>query len=151
LTRLKTILLVCLFSLCLFWAATPGICEAADTIQVQEEQIRTLLQNSTRLSQINEILQLNSTDSQKALATALSELKASKEELAALKAELAALRKALEEMTLYSKKQEDLIAKINQSFEIYSKETKARIKSLERKNTLLEIVAGAAVIYAAVK
>jgi hypothetical protein len=128
LTR-RLLLSMCLC--CFLVLAWGGTCLAAEAWEVKEQEVRTLLQNSTRLKEINTILQLNSTDTQKLLLKALDDLKASREELAAQKEAYKKLQADLEKATLYSKNQEDLIAKVNQSFEAYSKETNAKIRKLE--------------------
>jgi hypothetical protein len=75
----------------------------------------------------------------------LEDLKKSKEELIVLKEQLAKLQKDLEAATLYSKSQEELIARVNESFEKYSKETKAKINSLKFESTLWKVIGGVAV------
>lgn len=139
-----------LCSLLLLCLLLPSVTVSAATVTATEQELRTLLQNSTRLKEISEVLQLNSTESQRELARALEELRISKEELAALKQELTKLKDDLARATALSRNQEDLIRKTNVLFEQYSREMKAKVKRAEI-NGWVKALAGIGVGYFAAR
>ena len=114
----------------------------ASTYQATEQEMQTLRQNSQRLAEINSILQLNSTDSQKTLLQVSKELSESKAELITLKQELATLQATLLTARNLSQSQQELLAKTNESFQTYSKEMNSKINSLRRDRTTWEVIAG---------
>lgn len=103
------------------------------------------MSNSQRLSEINAILQTNSTDSQQQLIQVEKELRASREELRLLKAELGKLKSDLQTAKNLSQSQADLLTKINESFKAYSKEQKAiqsKLKLERNASILIAILVG---------
>lgn len=128
----------------------PTVCLAA-TYQVTEQEIQTLQQNSQRLSEINAILQLDSTASQKTLLQVSAELKASQAELQTLKQELERLQTALLLAKNLSQNQQDLLSQTNESFRQYSQEQKKIQSQLRTEKTWWMIVAGVAGYFAVTK
>lgn len=146
--KLKAISSILVFCLVVSLSATSW---AATALEVKEAEVRQLLQNSMRQTEIIRILKMNSSEAKQNL------LKVT-EELHQLKQELNELKKAHEQLTIsynkmmnYSQNQEDSLKKINESFEAYSKETKSKIKNLELQRTGLLVVVGALVIKAFIK
>lgn len=138
--------------LCCLLVLLPGTCSAAETtLEAKELHIRQLLANSIRQEEITSILMMNSTEAQQLLLKTTAELQALKKELEELRQTHQQLTESYNKMMLLSQKQGESLKKINESFETYSKEVKAKINQLERKNKLLEIVAGAALVYSAMK
>ena len=136
--------------LCLLLLATPVICSAA-TVSSTEEEIRSLLTISLEWKQINETLQLNSSDLQKKHVATLQELNAVRQELDALKLSHEKRLKSEQEAIALSGAQQSLISKTNVLFEKYSKEMKSKVHRLETENTILKIVIGAGTAYLAGK
>lgn len=124
---------------------------SAATYQVTEQEIRQLEINSQRLSEINAILQLGSTESQKTLLKVSAELKASQEELQTLKAELQRLQDSLQIAKSLSQSQQDLLTQTNESFRQYANEQKKAQARLKTERTRWIIVAGVAVGAAVIK
>lgn len=141
---LLSLLLLCVLA----WPATGS---AADSLEAQEQQIRQLLQNSIRLDEITTILGMNSSEAQQHLLKLTAQLKALESDYEKLKQAHQQLTDSYNRMIVLSQRQTDSLKKINESFEAYSREAKAKINSLERQKKLIEIVAGAALIYAATK
>ena len=125
--------------LCLFLVWQP-ICYGA-TYQITEQEMQTLSNNSQRLKQINDYLQLNSTDSLKTLLKVSEELKQSQAELQTLKAELAKLQENLQTAKNLSQSQQDLLTRTNESFQQYAKEQKAIQAKLKTERTIWQVVA----------
>lgn len=115
---------------------------APEKYQSQEQAIRQSLVELQRLKEITEILKLNSTEAQKRLIEVQEELRLSKLELAELRQELEKSKKSLAVATALLEKQQDSLTQLNKDFEAYSKTVKAKIKSLETKNTVLTSIAG---------
>lgn len=124
-----------------FLLLLPTVC-SAKTVSVKEETIRQLLNDSIRSKQINEILLLSSSETQKRLLETLEESRQLKKELAELKASHEKLLKNYELVIASSQKQENLLREVNELFEQYSKEQKAKIRTLNTKITVLEFIAG---------
>ena len=140
---LKKLVLLFSFALCLGMA---GTCYGA-TLELQEQELQTLIANSNRLSEINSILQMNSTDSHKTLLLVSAELTKSQAELATLKQELVMLQETLRQVKNLSQSQQELLKKTTESFQTYSKEMNSKINSLRRDRTLLEVIIGGAIVY----
>ena len=121
-----------------------GLCSAA-TYQVTEQEIKQLESNSQRLSEINAILQLGSTESQKTLLKVSAELKQSQAELQMLKAELQKLQDNLQTAKSLSQSQQDLLTQTNESFRQYANEQKKAQARLKTERTLWQVVAAVAV------
>lgn len=135
-----------LFCLVLGYSAT-GWAAAS----VTEQELRMLLQNSTRRQEISEILLTNSTEAQRLLLKSIEEIKLLKQDLAESKALVKKLSEELQAAILLSKNQEDLIARTNVLFENYSKEMKKTQARLKTERTLWMIVAGVAGYFAVTK
>lgn len=118
---------------------------------ITESEIQTLSNNSKRLAEINNYLQLNSTDSQKTLLKVSEELRQSKLELEMLKQELAKLQTDLQTAKSLSQSQQDLLQKTNESFQQYSKEQKAAQNKLKVERTIWQVVSGVALYFAVTK
>ena len=127
-----------------------GLCSAA-TYQVTEQEIRQLESNSQRLSEINAILQLGSTESQKTLLKVSAELKASQAELQTLEQELAKLQDSLQIAKSLSQSQQDLLTQTNESFRQYAADMKKAQSRLKVERTAWMIVAGVAGYFAVTK
>ena len=124
---------------------------SAATYQVTEQEIRQLESNSQRLSEINAILQLGSTESQKTLLKVSAELKQSQAELQMLKQELAKLQDSLQIAKSLSQSQQDLLTQTNESFRKYSQEQKKNQSRLKTERTLWQVVAAVAAGFAVIK
>jgi hypothetical protein len=144
LKRQVSFLLACLLLL------SCGLCSAA-TYQVTEQEMQQLSSNSQRLSEINAILQLGSTESQKTLLKVSAELKASQAELQTLKQELAKLQDSLQIAKSLSQSQQDLLTQTNESFRQYASEQKKAQARIKTERTLWMIVAGVAGYFAVTK
>lgn len=103
-----------------------------------------LVSNSQRLGQIINILQTSSPKLATDLLQALDELAAAKQLLNQSDSKLATAQD-------YSKKQDALIATINESFEKLAKEQKAEIKHLKNEALLWKWLAIGAAVLAATK
>lgn len=136
---IKTYLLPSVVLLFLLLLGTSVTCQASEQVLTTEQKIRILFDDSKRLSEINRVLQLNSTESQQELLTALENSKQLRKELAELKIAYNQLLIEVQKTTDYSKKQEELIKEINVSFEAYSKEKKAEIAKLKLNNKIKDV------------
>lgn len=146
----KGLCLICLLLALLF--ASGGTCGASGVqVTAQESELRTLLQNSMRQSQISEILQSNSTDLQRKIQEILKESDALKLELSELKASHQKLSKDYADLILLSRNQENSLTKINELFEKFSSEMKAKQKALEREKVIWQVLAVLAAGAAALK
>lgn len=140
-----------LISLLLCWLLLlPTVCGAA-SYQVTEQEMQQLSSNSQRLSEINAILQLGSTKSQKTLLKVSAELKASQAELQTLKQELAKLQESLLLAKSLSQSQQDLLTQTNESFRQYAADMKKAQSRLKVERTAWMIVAGVAGYFAVTK
>ena len=133
--KLKTIsLLLCL----LLVLPSVGFCSA--TYQITAEQLTALEQNLNKLESINKTLMLNSDESKVDLLKALSELKQLKEQLKLSLTETTAARQDLQ-------KANQSLEQVNQSLRTLEQQE----KKLKRNNVILQLVAGIAITYAAIK
>ena len=124
---------------------------AATTLEAKETELRLLLQNSMRQSEIIKILQMNSSEAQQNLLKVTEELHQLKQELSELKQAHERLTASYSKMISYSQNQQESLKKINESFEAYSKETRSKIKNLEFQRTGLLVVVGALAVKALIK
>lgn len=132
---IKTIsLLLCL----LLVLPSVGFCGV--TYQITEQQIQALEQNLNKLESINKTLMLNSDESRVDLLKALSELKSLKEQLKLSLNETTAARQDL-------LKANQSLEQVNQSLRTLEQQE----KKLKRNNVILQLVAGIAITYAAIK
>lgn len=132
---------------CLLLVSSVGTCYAGTTYQLTEQQVLNGLQDSQRLSEIMKILRMNSSEAQQQLLKVTDELQALKQSYAKMESDLTALKQAhatltesYKTMTNLSLKQEESLNTINNSFQEYSKQTKAKIRSLEVQRGLLSVV-----------
>ena len=131
----KTIsLLLCL----LLVLPSVGFCSV--TYQITEQQLQALEQNLNKLESINKTLMLNSDESKVDLLKALSELKSLKEQLKLSLNETTAARQDL-------LKANQSLEQVNQSLRTLEQQE----KKLKRNNVILQLVAGIAITYAAIK
>lgn len=139
----------CLF-LCSLLLLSPGTGWAA-AYTVTEQEMQQLESNSRRLSEINAILQLDSTASQKTLLQVSKDLAESKAELQMLKQELERLQTALLLAKNLSQNQQDLLTQTNESFRQYAAEQKKAQSRLKTERAMWMIVAGVAGVFAVTK
>lgn len=122
----------------------------AATVSATEAEMQTLLRNSMRRSEINTALQLNSKESKDYILKILNELDASKKETEEWKNSHAQLLTRYNNLINLSQSQENSISKINESFQIYSKEMKAKVKQ-EQINGWIKLAAGLGLGFAGAK
>jgi len=140
-------LLLCLL-LCL--AAFSGTCSAKD-YTMTEEQMQKSFQLLSDLKKEIAILKLNSNDSaiqltevSQKLEMAEKKLKTAEDLLGKSQNETKEALKLVEELRLD-------VANLKISYEKYKQEKESQIRSLERQNTVLKIITGAAIFWAATK
>lgn len=120
----------------LLWLAllsSPVSSQASYTIT--EEELATLEQSLTRLSEINQTSQAELTELKSELTISVDELTEARKQSKEQRSELSALKEA-------SMKQETLLQTANESLQASAKEAKRTERRLKRQRTIWMIVAG---------
>ena len=134
--------------LCCFLLAFSPTCYAAELLPAEQTRLETIFQQLQANYQIQlEIYAALKTD----LTTNEQKLREYQAALEKSQTRLAEIEQQLRRVNLDLETANASLKKASESLKQYEKEKEAQIKGLERKNKLLEIIAGAAVIWAATK